>query len=114
MQLLLMLVVLPMRRGYIMRERVPGLDTHDHSDVVLAVGTYELLLGLIHVRTPVATDITVLLVFAWHGSDDFEFAAEDHGETVAADGLVNSRDTCAVPPVVELAAYSVCFDLEDS
>jgi hypothetical protein len=56
--------------------------------------------------------IFVVIFLARDSSNNFELAAENHGESVASNWLFDSRDTGAVAPFVDLTAKGVCFMFE--
>ena len=48
------------------------------------------------------------------GAEDLDLTAEDHLESLAADGLVDAGKARAVAPFVELAAEGVGLELEET
>jgi hypothetical protein len=59
-------------------------------------------------------NVVFVIVVAWDGSDDLEFAGEDHGEAFAADRLFDAGETGAVTPFIEFAAEGVGFEFYEA
>ena len=85
----------------------PGVDAEIHAKLVLCMAVPTDI-------TAVVLTIIVLIVVVVGGSayDDLEFARNDHSKAITPDGFFDAGDTCALTPLIELAAESVGFDLE--
>lgn len=66
------------------------------------------------VAVTVTVPVIVLVVDTRDGSEDLDFAAQNKGEAIAADGLLNTREIGTVSPFVELAAEGVGLEFEKS
>jgi len=62
--------------------------------------------------TEVIVPITVLFIDDTWADNDFDFAAHDHGEGFAADGLLDSGEAASVTPLVELSSESIGLEFE--
>lgn len=65
-----------------------------------------------------ATVLVAVFVFALlldrSSAEDLDFAAHDHLEALATDGLVDARETSTVTPLVEFTTEGIRFELEET
>jgi hypothetical protein len=99
---------------------VTRLDHGGHTRIVKFVDMRMVAMGngmdSIRVFIIIARVVIVFVVifFSRDSSNDFEFATENHGESVASYGFLYSRNSGTITPFIDLTAKSVRFVFEQA